>query len=80
MKNNEYEILDRMLQKNRRLFQMKLIESEEYIENHDLIMERIKNVIVQFEKHDLQVLQKMDLDDSVERFRKEIFIVKYNLN
>ena len=80
MKTNEYILLEKLLEKNRRLFRKKIIESEEYIDNHELIMKRIKKEIFKFEKADINVLEMMDFDETIERFRNEIFIVKYCLN
>lgn len=80
MKSTEYLLLEKMLEKNRRLFRKKIIESAEYIDNHDVIMSKIKNIIFKFEQKDINILKNMDIDETIERFRNEIFIVKYNLN
>ncbi|CAD0220426.1 MULTISPECIES: hypothetical protein [Chryseobacterium] len=80
MKSYDYLLLEKLLEKNRRMFRKKLIESEEYIDNHEIIMTKIKKVIFKFEKYDIDILQNMDIDETLERFRREIFLVKFNLN
>lgn len=80
MKTNEYILLEKLLEKNRRLFKKDIIELDEYIENHELIMAKLKLAIFEIEKADVNFLKNMDIDETKERFRKEIFIIKFNLN
>lgn len=80
MKTTEYLLLERMLEKNRRLFKKDIIDPDEYIENHEIIMRKLKSAIFKIEKSDMLFLQAMDSDESRARFRNEIFIVKLNSN
>ncbi|WP_288446175.1 hypothetical protein [uncultured Chryseobacterium sp.] len=76
--NSEYLLLEKLLDKNRRLFRKDIIEAEEYIDNHDMIMEKLKNSIFKIESSDLKILRGLDIDDSIERYRNEMFIIKYS--
>jgi len=69
-----------MLDKNRRLYKSHKIGFQEYIENHLLLIEKLKSSIVRMENLDFNFLTAIDLDESIEKFRKGILIVKYNLN
>lgn len=80
MKDNEYLLLKKMLDKNRRLYKKRKIEFPEYIENHLLLINKLKLSIIKMETVDLNYLVALELDESIEKFRKGILIVKYNLN
>lgn len=80
MKDPEYLLLKKMLDKNRRLYKKQTIEFPEYIENHLLLINKLKLSIIKMEKIDLNYLVAIDLDESLEKFRKGILIVKFNLN
>lgn len=78
--NSEYLLLEKLLEKNRRLFKKDIIQSEEYIENHDLIMNKLKNAIFRIEISDFKILQELEIDESLDRYRNEIFIIRYSIN
>lgn len=80
MKDHEYLLLKKMLDKNRRHYKKGIIEFSEYIENHLLLINKLKLSIIRMEKIDIDYLIAIDLDESLEKFRKGILIVKYNLN
>ena len=80
MKDREYLLLKKMLDKNRRLYKKQTIEFHEYIDNHLLLINKLKLSIIKMETIDLEYLVAIDLDESIEKFRKGILIVKYNLN
>ncbi len=80
MRSPEYLLLEKMLEKNRRLYKQNSIEFEEYIENHALIMDRLNRSLFRMESTDFNYLTAIDVDDCLDRFRKGIFIVQYNLN
>lgn len=80
MKDQEYLLLKKMLEKNRRLFKRDVIEYDEYFANHKMLMGKIKNSIIKMNNCDINFLTAIDLDDSIERYRKGIMIVKLNMN
>lgn len=80
MKDHEYLLLKKMLDKNRRHYKKRIIDFPEYIENHLLLINKLKLSIIRMEKIDVDYLIAIDLDESLEKFRKGILIVKYNLN
>lgn len=80
MNDPEFLILKKMLEKNRRLFQTEAINFTEYIDNHLMIMERMKKSIIKFETSDFNYLAAIDTEDCIHKFRKGIMIVKVNLN
>ncbi|OBW43537.1 hypothetical protein AB670_00067 [Chryseobacterium sp. MOF25P] len=80
MNDPEYLILKKMLEKNRRLFQTQVIDFIEYIDNHLMIMERMKKSIIKFESSDFNFLAAIDTEECIDKFRKGIMIVKVNLN
>ncbi|WPO89922.1 hypothetical protein [Chryseobacterium sp. HR92] len=80
MKDHEYLLLKKMLDKNRRHYKKGKIDFPEYIENHLLLINKLKLSITSMEKIDIDYLVAIDLDESIEKFRKGILIVKYNLN
>jgi len=80
MKTPEYLLLQKMLNKNRRMYQQNKIEFEEYIENHSLIMDKLNKSIFKMETVDFNYLVAIDTDDCLEKFRKGINIVQFNLN
>lgn len=80
MMDHEYLLLKKMLDKNRRHYKKGIIEFPEYIENHLLLINKLKLSIIRMEKIDVDYLIAIDLDESLEKFRKGILIVKYNLN
>ncbi len=80
MKTREYLILEKMLEKNRRMYKLERIEFPEYIENHEAIMKQLKNEIFKVSNSDFNFMVAIDLDDCLEKFRKSIMIVKFNLN
>ncbi|MCE4064297.1 hypothetical protein LXM63_04270 [Chryseobacterium gleum] len=77
-RSSEFLLLEKLLEKNRRLFRKDIIEAEEYIDNHDMIMEKLKNSIFKIESSSLKILYGLDIDDSIERYRNEMFIIKYS--
>lgn len=79
-RSSEYLLLEKLLEKNRRLFKKDIIEADEYIDNHDMIMERLRIAIFKIEKNDLKILQGFDIDESLSRFRNEIFIIRHSMN
>lgn len=80
MKDREYLLLKKMIEKNRRLFKNDTIEYDEYFENHTMLMEKIRNSILKMNNCDVNFLAAIDLDDCLERYRKGIMIVKFNMN
>lgn len=80
MKDPEYMLLKKMLDKNRRMFKKGDLEFSEYLENHLLIMKKLKGTIIKMEKIDFNFLKAIDTNESIEQFRRGIYIVKYNLN
>ena len=79
-RSSEHLLLEKLLEKNRRLFKKDIIEADEYIDNHDMIMERLRIAIFKIEKKDLKILQGFDIDESLARFRNEIFIIRHSMN
>lgn len=77
-RSSEFLLLEKLLEKNRRLFRKDIIEADEYIDNHDMIMEKLKNSIFKIESSSLKILYGLDIDDSIERYRNEMFIIKYS--
>lgn len=80
MKDPEYMLLKKMLDKNRRMFKKGDLEFSEYLENHLLIMKKLKGTIIKMEKIDFNFLTAIDTNESIEQFRRGIYIIKYNLN
>lgn len=80
MMDNEYLLLKKMLDKNRRLYKKKRIEFPEYIENHQLLIGKLKASIIKMERVDFNFLNAIDLEESIEAFRKGMLIVRHNLN
>lgn len=80
MKDREYLLLKKMIEKNRRLFKNDIINYDEYFENHNMLMEKIRKSIIQMNNCDLNFITAIDLDDCLERYRKSIMIVKFNMN
>jgi len=80
MRKTEYLLLKKMINKNRRLFKNDILEYEEYFENHFLLMEKLKQEILKMDNDDINFLTAIDLDDCLERYRKGMMIVKFNMN
>lgn len=80
MKSREYLILEKMLEKNRRLYKKGSFDFPEYIENHDAIMKQLKKEIFNVSSADLNFMIAIDTDECIDKFRKGIMIVKFNLN
>ncbi|SHF16552.1 hypothetical protein SAMN02787073_1578 [Chryseobacterium vrystaatense] len=80
MRDPEYLLLKTMLNSNRCLFKKGDIEFPEYLENHLLIMNKLKKSIIKMEENDYNFLKNIETDKSIEKFRKGIHIVRYNLN
>ncbi len=79
-RSSEYLLLEKLLEKNRRLFNKDVIDVDEYIDNHEMLMEKLKNSIFRIESSDMKFLQGLEIDESVDRYRKEMFIIKYSKN
>ncbi|MDF2931265.1 MAG: hypothetical protein K0R36_596 [Chryseobacterium sp.] len=80
MNDQEYLMLKKMIEKNRRLFKKEIIDYDEYFENHNMLMEKIKDSILLMNNCDISFLAAIDLDDCLEKYRKGIMIVKFNMN
>jgi hypothetical protein len=80
MKDREYLLLKKMIEKNRRIFKKDVIDYDEYFENHTVLMEKIKSSILKMNNCDIDFLAAIDLDDCLERYRQGMMIVKFNMN
>lgn len=80
MKDKEYIILNNMLEKNKHHYKAGNLEFPEYLENHRLIMRKIKNNIVKMDPNDIDFLSVIENDESVSKFKQGILILKCNLN
>lgn len=80
MKDREYNLLKKMSKKNRHLYKIGDIQFEEYIDNHQVITEQIKNSILLMEQ--VQILKLATLDDEtcLQRFKQGIMMLKINFN
>ncbi|MGE8528466.1 hypothetical protein [Chryseobacterium rhizosphaerae] len=80
MKDKEYIILSNMLEKNKHHYKKGNLEFQAYLENHRLIMKKIKNNIVKMDQNDMDFLSVIENDDSVSKFKQGILILRCNLN
>lgn len=80
MKDPEYLLLKKMIEKNRTLYKKNKIDYDEYFENHIMLMDKIRLSILKMNNCDMNFLAAIDVDDCLERYRKGIMIVKFNMN
>ena len=73
-------MLKKLIEKNRKLYKKAIIDYDEYFENHMILMEKIKKSIVRISEQDMNFIATIDMDDCVERYRRSIMIVKFNMN
>ncbi|RMZ60033.1 hypothetical protein D1632_10605 [Chryseobacterium nematophagum] len=82
MKDREYILLKSMLHNNKALYKNGKLTFSEYLDNHLLIMDKLKLSIIRMEKNDFDFLSSINLkkNDPLKEFKKGMSILKYNLN
>lgn len=80
MKDREYALLKKMLEKNRNLYKAGRIEFEEYLENHMIITKQLKSSIISMEQVGMIRLAILDDETCLGRFKQGVMMLKVELN
>lgn len=78
--DKEYRLLKGMLEVNRQLYRKGHFEFLEYLDNHEVITNKLKNSILSYEQ--FEILKLIEIDDEVclKNFNIGISILKLNYN